>query len=79
MTYNTTNTKQRLSMNTITCPNCHHEFELNNALTHDIEERIRNENAEEINRLRQQAHEVEEIKAKQAELLAEARHQTKIR
>ena len=65
-------------MNTITCPNCHHEFELNNALTHDIEERIRKENAEELQALRLKANEVEELQAKQEELLVDARHQVKL-
>ena len=65
-------------MNTITCPNCHHEFELSDALTHDIEDKIRKESEHELNTLRQKANEVDELKAKQKELLIEARHQTKI-
>ena len=65
-------------MNTITCPSCHHEFELSDALTHDIEDRIRRENAEELNTLRQKANEVDDLKAKQEEMLIETRHQTKL-
>jgi len=78
MTYNMNTIQKRLYMNMITCPHCHNEFELSNALTHDIEERIRNENATELKKLRQLAGEAEELKAKQEELISEARHQTKL-
>jgi hypothetical protein len=62
----------------IICPNCHHEFELSEALTHELEEQIRKEHAEEIRELRQKAIEADDLKAKQEELLAEARHQTRM-
>ena len=65
-------------MQMIICPNCHQEFELSSALTHDIEERIRKESAQEIQQLRQVAMEAEKIKAGYQARVAEAIHQAKL-
>jgi len=65
-------------MNTITCPNCHIEFELNNALTQDIEERIKKEHQEELTLLRKKANEVDDLIAQQKEELQTATHKVKI-
>ena len=62
----------------ILCPHCHQQFELSSALTHDIEERIRKESAQEVERLRQIAREAEAIKANQQKQLAEAIHKAKL-
>ncbi len=65
-------------MHTITCPHCHETFELSDALTHDIEERIRTEQAQTIKELRLKADEAEELKAKQEERIAAVRHELKM-
>ena len=62
----------------IQCPNCHQEFELSSALTHDIEERIRKENANEVQKLRGLAQEAQTLKANQQKLLSDAIHKAKL-
>ncbi|MEA3373024.1 MAG: DUF2130 domain-containing protein, partial [Campylobacterota bacterium] len=54
------------------------EFELSDALTQDIEERIRKEHADEVSQLRQKAKEADDLKANHAQILIEARHQIKM-
>ncbi len=48
-------------MHTITCPHCHGTFELSDALTHDIEERIRAEQAQERGKLFEQIEQLKQL------------------
>jgi hypothetical protein len=65
-------------MELITCPKCHYEFELSDALTHEIEERIRQESAEQIASLKAAASEAELLKKEFDQRVGEERHRLRI-